>query len=147
MPGMGGHMKKRRFKAQILSALTITLLTALTPLTAQASVPDEDEIQSIISNLKKQCEESRWQNLGYIRTTEYCGTCNDPAGHQSSSGAWLTDGMAACNWLPNGTRIRVNGQEYTVTDYCGTDAIDLFRDTDGCYCNLNQYQKVEVYEK
>lgn len=86
----------------------------------------------------------RWESLGECRITEYCPSCNDGAGHESASGVYLEEGHAACSWLPMGTVIRVGGMEYEVVDICGTDAIDLFRDTVGCYCNVNKYRKVEV---
>ena len=85
-----------------------------------------------------------WENLGYCRVTQYCPACNDPAGHQSSSGVYLTDGCAACNWLDIGTVIEIDGVEYTIVDYCGTDAIDLFIDSDSdeCVCYMNEYKEV-----
>ena len=81
------------------------------------------------------------------RVTEYCPCCNCPAGHGSSSGTYLTDGCAACAWLPVGTKIKVFGQIYTIVDTCGTDAIDLFRDTSTCQCDLNTWAKVQIREK
>lgn len=88
----------------------------------------------------------RWVSLGDCRITTYCPCCNDPAGYQSSSGKQLEEGMVACSWLENGTKLRIKGKVYTVMDYCGTDAIDIFIDTDICYCNTNCYVEVEIWK-
>lgn len=88
----------------------------------------------------------KWVSLGHCRVTTYCPSCNDPAGYQSSSGRILEEGMVACNWLENGTKLRIKGKVYTVMDYCGTDAIDIFIDTDICYCNTNCYVEVEIWQ-
>lgn len=87
----------------------------------------------------------KWVSLGHFRITTYCPSCNDPAGYQSSSGRILEEGMVACNWLENGTKLRIQGEVYTVNDYCGTNAIDIFVDTDMCYCNTNRYTEVEIW--
>lgn len=90
-------------------------------------------------------EKSHWESLGYVRCTEYCASCNSPSGHTSSSGTYLSEGCVACSWLSIGTKIRIDGHEYTVVDICGTDAIDIFVDSYGCYCNMNTYKEVEIY--
>lgn len=90
-------------------------------------------------------EVSHWKSLGYVRCTEYCPSCNSPSGYTSSSGVSLYEGCVACSWLDVGTKIRIDGIEYTVVDICGTDAIDIFVDSSGCYCNMNTYKKVEIY--
>lgn len=91
-------------------------------------------------------EESKYESLGECRITTYCPACNDPAGsYQSSSGATLYEGCVACNWLDIGTKLLINGQEYTVMDTCGTDAIDIFIDSgDTCYCSENYYTEVKI---
>lgn len=81
-------------------------------------------------------------NMGECRITEYCPQCNDGSGYESSSGIMLKDGCCACNWLPIGTKINIEGETFTVVDTCGTDAIDIFIDTDECICNMNEYRKV-----
>ena len=87
----------------------------------------------------------RYEDLGYCRITTYCPSCNDGAGHESSSGIYLEAGRhVACRWLPNGTVINIEGDEYTVVDTCGTDAIDIFVDTDYCHCSLNEYKRVYI---
>ena len=88
-----------------------------------------------------------WKSIGECRITYYCPCCNDPRGsYQSSSGVTLYEGCVACSWLPIGTKIRINGQEFVVIDRCGTDAIDIFVDTDSCYCSQYgmYYAEVEV---
>lgn len=97
------------------------------------------------ARLKKKRYESQWESIGSCRITTYCPGCNDPAGsYQSSSGATLYEGCVACSWLPIGTVLRINGNEYVVMDRCGTDAIDIFLDTSYCTCNQNYYTNVEV---
>ena len=90
-------------------------------------------------------QEPRWESIGACRVTEYCPVCNDPEGYESASGKELATGDAACSWLPMGTEIRIGDREYTIVDVCGTDAIDLFIDSDECWCDRNEY--VEVYVK
>lgn len=99
-----------------------------------------------LAKIKK--EQQQWESIGDCRITTYCPACNDPAGtYQSSSGATLYEGVVACNWLSNGTKIKIEGWGvYTVMDTCGTDAIDVFVDTDGCYCNTNCYAKVYIWK-
>ena len=86
----------------------------------------------------------RYEDLGMCRITTYCPVCNDGAGHESSSGVYLQEGHAACRWLPNGTIISIDGFRYRIVDTCGTDAIDLFVDTDYCRCDLNEYRHVYI---
>lgn len=89
--------------------------------------------------------EDTWESLGDCRITCYCPSCNDPAGsYQSSSGTTLYEGCVACSWLPIGTVLKINGTEYTVVDTCGTEAIDVFKDTSYCCCNENYYTEVFI---
>jgi hypothetical protein len=92
-------------------------------------------------------QEPRWESIGACRVTEYCPVCNDPAGYESSSGKELATGDAACSWLPIGTEIRIGDREYTIVDTCGTDAIDLFIDSDECWCDRNEYVDVKIKVK
>lgn len=85
-----------------------------------------------------------FEDLGECRITTYCPSCNTGAGHASSSGVWLEYGHAACNWLPVGTVIDIEGERFEIVDTCGTDAIDLFVDTDFCQCDLNEYRHVYI---
>ena len=86
-----------------------------------------------------------WESLGECRITTYCPFCNSPQGHGSASGVYLEYGHVACGWLPIGTVIRIDGEEFTVVDVCGTDAIDIFMPyEDYCRCDMNTYKNVEI---
>lgn len=88
---------------------------------------------------------SEWEQLGKCRITCYCPSCNDGSGHESASGKYLEYGDCACSWLPVGTIVSIEGEEFEVVDICGTDAIDIFiDDSDGCNCNLNEWRYVSV---
>jgi len=98
-----------------------------------------------VKKTEKKVVEDIWESLGDCRITCYCPCCNDPAGsYQSSSGTTLYEGCVACSWLPIGTVLKINGTEYTVTDTCGTDAIDIFKDTSYCCCDENYYTEVFI---
>lgn len=88
-----------------------------------------------------------YEKIGTCRITEYCPACNDGGGYDSTSGKHLREGYVACRWLPNGTIISIEGEEFEIVDTCGTDAIDIFRDSDSCNCNLNEYRKVSIKRK
>ena len=72
------------------------------------------------------------------RYTHYCAcaTCNGNSNGITSSGRRISNGMAnpyyiACNWLPLGSVINVDGTNYTVVDRGGsglsaTGRIDIF---------------------
>lgn len=55
---------------------------------------------------------------GYI-CTAYTG------GGITASGVEVSVGMAACNWLPLGTHVIINGNEYIITDRLGTNSVDF----------------------
>ena len=97
----------------------------------------------------KASPEKVWKPIGECRITSYCPYCNDGEGHESSSGKELEYGDCACNWLPIGTKVSIEGDIFTVADTCGTDAIDIFIDHDDgwCGCNLNEYRKVSILTK
>ena len=95
----------------------------------------------------KDSPKEEWKDLGECRITTYCCACNDGSGHESSSGKYLEYGDCACSWLPIGTEISIEGELFTVVDICGTDAIDIFIDTDECHCNLNEYKAVRIKTK
>lgn len=92
---------------------------------------------------------NEWSPVMECRITTYCPVCNDGSGHESSSGTYLKTGHAACRWLPNGTIISIEGEEFEIVDTCGTEAIDIFVDDDSgiCQCNLNEYRKVTIKRK
>lgn len=94
-----------------------------------------------------QAELQEWESIGECRVSTFCPVCNDGAGHESSSGAYLTTGHAACNFLPIGTKVNVEGEEYEIVDICGIDnTIDIFVDDDSgvCHCNRLEYKNVSV---
>ena len=110
----------------------------------------EESVETASSKIERSIkeEESHWESLGDCRITYYCPVCNDPGySYASSSGTTLYEGCVACSWLPLGSKIRINGDEYTVVDRCGTDAIDVFVDTGECCCSQygTYYAEVEVY--
>lgn len=85
-----------------------------------------------------------YTDIGYQRITTYCPVCNDGQGYECTAQKRLESGDCACRWLPNGTKISIEGEIKTVNDTCGTEAIDVFIDTDECNCNLNEYRKVVI---
>lgn len=146
---------------QILSTLTVlaSAFTANDVSNKNQNAETENDLLMFNESIKHTKKETRktvskqakpkahWESLGYCRITEYCPQCNDPVGtYQSSSGATLCDGYVACNWLSNGTKIKIDGVEYVVMDTCGTDAIDIFNDTEVCQCARNEYQEVQIWK-
>lgn len=99
--------------------------------------------------VQKEKPKNEWKYLGKCRITSYCPICNDGSGHESSSGTELQYGHAACNWLPIGTKISIEGEIFEIVDICGTNAIDIFVDHDDgyCGCNINEYKKVSIKTK
>ena len=117
-------------------ALLLTTVISLSPLNVSGVKADKSHADE-------------WKPLGKCRITTYCHVCNDGHGYESTSGKRLKYGLAACRWLENGTIISVEGELFEIADTCGTDAIDLFVDTDGepCRCNVNEYRMVSVKVK
>ncbi len=104
-------------------------------------------VMLMISTMTTQAEANinEWELIGDCRITCYCQECNDGSGHESSSGKYLEYGDCACNFLPIGTVISIEGEEFTVVDTCGIDnTIDIFIDTEECNCNLLEYRKVAI---
>lgn len=131
---------------QMVYADSIELKSPKSPMKVEVideTEPDEEPVQTEM----EVAELVEWESLGECWITYYCPSCNDPRGsYQSSSGVTLYDGCVACSWLPIGTKIRIDGQEYTVMDRCGTDAIDIFVDSGSCCCSQygTYYAEVEV---
>ena len=100
-------------------------------------------------------EEADWQDMTYIGTwtaTAYCG-CPECCGAYSSgytaSGTLATEGRTiACNALPIGTQVSVNGHTYIVEDTGYTpygDAwIDIYFDSHDAALAFG-VQQVDVY--
>ena len=90
-------------------------------------------------------KKTKWKYIGVCRVTHYCPQCNDPVGsYKSASGKTLRSGMVACSWLPMGTVLSIEGEQFVVTDICGTEAIDIFIDSSVCYCSENSYKKIFI---
>lgn len=93
--------------------------------------------------------ETVWEDGGEWRITNYCNYCNDPVGHQSSSGRYLEYGQVAMNGVPIGTEICIDGEIFEVTDRCGiNNTVDIYVESgDGCHCNKLEYKKVYIKRK
>lgn len=125
--------------------LVLALAIAAAPL--PATVPEDYTSMDQVAPATCTVEEPGYY-VTEARITTYCPACNEPQGYGSASGKVLAPGDCACNWLPLGTVISIDGEVFTVVDICGTDAIDLFID-DGsgeCHCNVNKYVEVIIYE-
>ena len=88
-----------------------------------------------------------WESAGTYRITEFDVCCNDPAGRQSASGKTLEYGDCAMNNVPFGTKVNIEGEEFTVVDRCAfDDTIDIFveNDTGVCHCNRLDYRNVSI---
>lgn len=98
------------------------------------------------TDLKPIDESLEWVPLGKCRITTYCAYCNDGAGHESSTGTYLKYGHVACRWLEPGTIISIGGEQFEVVDTCGTDAIDIYLESNNgrCTCNLNEWRNVSI---
>lgn len=109
------------------------LIAALMTLTPMATDVDAEQIRDL-------------DEVTSVRVTEYCPTCNSPSGHGSASGVFLAEGHCACGWLPMGSIVIIDGEEYEVVDVCGTDAIDIFVDDDSgvCHCDRNEYEEAVI---
>ena len=69
----------------------------------------------------------------YFTITHYCGCdiCNGEYGAYDALGNPLVDGTIACNVLPLGAEVLIDGMEYTVRDrlssvYNGQNRIDIY---------------------
>lgn len=61
-----------------------------------------------------------------VKCTAYTG---DEGGYITASGLGLQDGYIACDFLPFGTIVKINGRTYTVQDRIGensTNHIDIY---------------------
>lgn len=110
---------------------------------------DLNDSYSYTSQPQEEEVSGHWESLGDCRVTTYCTACNSPAGHASATGKYLEYGDVACSWLPMGTHILIDGEEFTVVDVCGTEAIDIFLDgpIDECICDRNYYTEVYIWKE
>lgn len=121
----------------MVGEILVAAILALSPMAAEEGVPMDYTSDAQVEVIQEGYTET-------VRVTEYCPACNCPAGHGSASGKYLEEGDCACGWLPMGTVVIIDGEEYTVVDVCGTDAIDLFKDTDSCECDRNEYVEAVI---
>lgn len=71
--------------------------------------------------------EPTYEDLGTMRVSEYCESCNDPGGRQTSTGEEPHAGTCAGpEWLV-GSTIYIDGEELYVNDVCGcSNTIDIW---------------------
>lgn len=92
------------------------------------------------------------QLLGYYDITHYCSCakCNGSwAGRPTASGAYpQINHTVACNSLPIGTKIMIEGQVYTVEDTggMGNSVIDVYVGSHSEALNRGRKKKVPVYK-
>lgn len=141
-------MKKKIFII-LLCIITICMVAYRAEIKAEKQQKLNKQIEKEVKKPKpKQKIEPKnsWKPLGKKRITCYCPHCNDPHGYESSSGKTLRYGYAACNFLPIGAKINIEGETFIVMDRCGpNDVIDIFIDTDSCQCNINEYRSVSIF--
>lgn len=89
-----------------------------------------------------------YKNIGEYRITTYCKFCNEPEGRQTASGIPLEPGHVATKDLPLGSKISIEGDEFTVTDVCGIDnTIDIYVENDSGYCQCDTLEYEDVMLK
>ena len=75
-------------------------------------------------------------------------SCNDGLTPSAvmANGEVAHEGAVACNFLPIGTQVRINGNIYTVKDRCGIDnCIDIYMDSyDACMDWGRRTMEVEI---
>ena len=116
----------------MIKTLIATALLTATISTAPAPAPKNEPV---------------WEPIGEWRITTFCEECNEPIGHQSSSGRYLEYGQVAMNGIPIGSEISIDGETFEVTDRCGiNNTVDIFIESgDGCcHCNKLDYKKVYI---
>lgn len=93
--------------------------------------PKEEKVESVVvkEEPKEEVKESsNLVSLGKFKLTAYCpcSKCCGKSDGITASGTKATQGRTvACNSLPIGTKIRINGHDYIVEDR-GTSHIDIF---------------------
>jgi len=81
--------------------------------------------------------EETWVATGYCPCQQCCGKApSDPLYGITASGKKAQIGMVACNWLPFGTVMRIDGVKYTVQD---RGAKSIFGSKD------NHKKRVDIY--
>ena len=103
-----------------------------------------------VAELKEKLEAHREQEVsrGYTRKFTCEATYYTPTGNLTASGTVPQAGRTvACNFLPLGTHVVINGHEYIVEDTggMGNDVIDIFVDSyEEAIQNGRHYIEVEV---
>lgn len=82
----------------------------------------------------------------HVTCTAYTAGDGMTPGTVMANGEKVHYGAVACNFLPLGTKIRIDGEVYTVKDRCGhSDRIDIYMNSlDECYQFGIRTKKVEV---
>lgn len=131
-----GVETERTFASEVVIAQPVTQVVlagtkreAITPVVAQVAPVETPNLtpETSVSNPAR-----KWNGIyeGQViggKATHYCAcaTCNGSNAGKTSSGLRIYNGMAnpyivATNWLPLGTKIKVNGVMYTVADRGGS---------------------------
>ena len=97
----------------------------------------------------EEAKKPKLSSLGTYKLTAYCSCsrCCGKSDGVTASGTKATQGRTvACNSLPIGTKIRINGHDYIVEDR-GTSHIDVFFNSHKAALNFGvQYAEVFVYK-
>lgn len=82
----------------------------------------------------------------HVTCTAYTAGDGMTPGTVMANGEKVHYGAVACNFLPLGTKIRIDGEVYTVKDRCGhSDRIDIYMNSlDECYQFGIRTKQVEV---
>ena len=125
---------KEESREKVSSVVTVEPVTKVVKVGTKKKAPGADATPNGVKSMNG-------YNVGDViegRYTHYCAcaTCNGNGRGITSSGRKISNGMAnpyyiACNWLPMGTVINVDGTNYTVVDRGGSGLsrkgrIDIF---------------------
>ncbi len=116
----------------------------------ESTVVEEESETTVEETSEEIFSDDIVEYLGTYTLTAYCPCyeCSEGYGHHTSSGAWATEGRTvACNSIPAGTRLVINGHEYVVEDTgggLGSSKIDIFFE---CHEDTEEFglQKADVY--
>jgi len=106
----------------------------------ERNVIEKEEVVETVSvseyrNTEQERENEEYTNRGEIRTmhvtcTAYSAGDGMTPGTVMASGKTVYNGAVACNFLPLGSKVRIDGRIYTVEDRCGyNDRIDIYMDS------------------
>ena len=121
--------------------------------TEQTEIEDESkeiETPTQESEVKRE-RDTKETNRGsgrimHVTCTAYTAGDGMTPGTVMANGEKVHYGAVACNFLPLGTKIRIDGEVYTVKDRCGhSDRIDIYMNSlDECYQFGIRTKQVEV---